>query len=328
MVLPNSPRRPTRQGTPRNGFTLIELLVVIAIIALLAAILLPVFAKAREMARRASCASNCRQSGMALMMYTQDYDETILSVDKPPIVGYDGQSSKQTYVNWSAHLETYMKDWNAFLCPDDSRTYASTTTASTESGAATGNDPYDCFDDQNPTGYCVGFAWNSGFVEDAGMGLYTPYTTDPLGYSLYPGRNIASIDSPGTMVAFGDAYAKRDGQLACDTANAYAVAGGGGIASTALLRHGQMFSEVFCDGHAKAIRMVVASNPFYTKNPVLIPSNQADAVDFCYSSTAIFTYYSGQKAGSYPISSAITGAASVTCPQVVSDVYANSTILP
>src|SRR4030081_1263811 len=60
----------------RRGFPLIELLVVIAIIAILAAILFPVFASAREKARQASCQSNLRQLGLATLMYTQDYDET------------------------------------------------------------------------------------------------------------------------------------------------------------------------------------------------------------------------------------------------------------
>src|ERR1700704_2940490 len=59
----------------RRGFTLIELLVVIAIIAILAAILFPVFAQAREKARQASCTSNLKQAGLAMMMYIQDYDE-------------------------------------------------------------------------------------------------------------------------------------------------------------------------------------------------------------------------------------------------------------
>src|SRR5476651_819462 len=61
----------------RHGFTLIELLVVIAIIAILAAILFPVFARAREQARRTSCLSNMKQIGLALFMYAQDYDETL-----------------------------------------------------------------------------------------------------------------------------------------------------------------------------------------------------------------------------------------------------------
>jgi prepilin-type N-terminal cleavage/methylation domain-containing protein len=64
-----------RQGRRHRGFTLIELLIVIAIIALLAAILFPVFARSRENARRASCQSNLQQIGVALLLYARDYDE-------------------------------------------------------------------------------------------------------------------------------------------------------------------------------------------------------------------------------------------------------------
>src|SRR5437660_11708707 len=68
-----------RHPPVRTGFTLIELLVVIAVIAIIAAILFPVFAQAREAARKATCQSNLKQIGTAVLMYAQDYDETLPS---------------------------------------------------------------------------------------------------------------------------------------------------------------------------------------------------------------------------------------------------------
>lgn len=92
----------------RRGFTLIELLVVIAIIAILAAILFPVFARARENARKANCQSNLKQLGTAIMMYTQDYDETYTPayVINPTVV-------------WPQLLTPYIKNTGVFRCPSD-----------------------------------------------------------------------------------------------------------------------------------------------------------------------------------------------------------------
>src|SRR4051812_16213592 len=89
----------------RNAFTLIELLVVIAIIAILAAILFPVFAQAREMARKTSCLSNCKQVCLASLMYLQDYDETL----NGPAQRRCGNTGPTTYSNnwWGANWMTW-----------------------------------------------------------------------------------------------------------------------------------------------------------------------------------------------------------------------------
>ncbi|BDI34455.1 hypothetical protein CCAX7_65060 [Capsulimonas corticalis] len=95
-------------GNRNHGFTLIELLVVIAIIAILAAILFPVFAKAREKARQISCASNEKQWGLAFMQYSQDNDEKL-----PNGRQYD------CYIGWAGQLYPYVKSVGMGKCPDD-----------------------------------------------------------------------------------------------------------------------------------------------------------------------------------------------------------------
>jgi len=112
----------------RRGFTLIELLVVIAIIAILAAILFPVFAKAREKARSSSCASNLKQIGTSMTMYTQDYDERYPGVargDQAAVTGSNygcwvmgGWIPPATDVSQGA-LAPYVKNKAVYICPSD-----------------------------------------------------------------------------------------------------------------------------------------------------------------------------------------------------------------
>lgn len=127
---------PTRSKGSRfqAGFTLIELLVVIAIIAILAAILFPVFAQAREKARATTCLSNMKQIGTAFMMYVQDYDETYpLAFGNYPGLGwlygfahdvpYDWENiddpdwKNQAAVGWANSIQPYVKNYNIYACP-------------------------------------------------------------------------------------------------------------------------------------------------------------------------------------------------------------------
>ncbi len=122
----------------KRGFTLIELLVVIAIIAILAAILFPVFAKAREKARQSSCLSNVKQIGLAFMQYAQDYDERLPAGTTSPAV---------PTLTWWHVIEPYTKNTQVFKCPSHAAALSTSTTYSYsvpfnnlfwDSGAGTG----------------------------------------------------------------------------------------------------------------------------------------------------------------------------------------------
>jgi len=114
-----------------SAFTLIELLVVIAIIAILAAILFPVFARARENARRSSCQSNLKQIGLGLFQYTQDYDE------KLPFACYDTDGSHP----WQLTIQPYMKSTQIFHCPSNPSTATDIVSGSNPNAVANGGIP-------------------------------------------------------------------------------------------------------------------------------------------------------------------------------------------
>ena len=112
----------------KRGFTLIELLVVIAIIAILAAILFPVFAKAREKARTASCLSNEKQLALAMIQYAQDYDETFSRsnhgtqpspavVPEDPLFNWLGGTYNFYYRTWPSNIYPYVKNTQVYRCP-------------------------------------------------------------------------------------------------------------------------------------------------------------------------------------------------------------------
>jgi prepilin-type N-terminal cleavage/methylation domain-containing protein/prepilin-type processing-associated H-X9-DG protein len=107
-----TPGRNKQLRAGARGFTLIELLVVIAIIAILASILFPVFARARENARRSACLSNLKQIGLGLMQYSQDYDEKLVNQS-----GAGDTDFSQAPSSWIYRIQPYVKSWQLFTCP-------------------------------------------------------------------------------------------------------------------------------------------------------------------------------------------------------------------
>src|ERR1051325_10523224 len=101
-----APQRGARQGFTRGAFTLIELLVVIAIIAILAAILFPVFARARENARKSSCQNNCKQLALGFKQYINDFDERYPLVE---VTTASGTTYAPPY-GWADALQPYIKN--------------------------------------------------------------------------------------------------------------------------------------------------------------------------------------------------------------------------
>lgn len=118
------------EATQNRGkaFTLIELLIVIAIISVLAAILFPVFSRARENARRASCMSNLKQVGLGFIMYTQDYDEHMPPYSQALGSGNytypNGKISTAMNAGWPILIYPYVKNWQAYNCPSAESQYA------------------------------------------------------------------------------------------------------------------------------------------------------------------------------------------------------------
>ncbi len=281
-----------------RGFTLIELLVVIAIIAILAAILFPVFAQAREKARSITCASNCRQIGLAFLQYNQDYDEKALNVSKQNITGSPLGASEVYQATWYILLEPYAKSIGVFRCPDR-----------TEPATASNGCIDNYYVDATHPGPCPGYGYNDGIVSDYGYGLIGTQIKDANNVTLRPGLSIARIDSPAQMVAFGDTYDNLS--IALDNIN------GGTLNSSAAIRHIHRLNFCFVDGHVKSMAMVMANN---SGGPVFLPANKADAVDWCYSPTAV---------PDQPKTAGMAGAGTgVACSTVVDNLYSGSTVVP
>jgi prepilin-type N-terminal cleavage/methylation domain-containing protein/prepilin-type processing-associated H-X9-DG protein len=264
-----------------KGFTLIELLVVIAIIAILAAILFPVFAQAREKARAISCLSNEKQMGLGVIQYLNDYDEQMIkeyygfpaytsTYDVPTVWPTENWGTASGfYYDWRYAVQPYMKNVDVFACPSSvfvNPTYWYRMVDNTNLG--TGNNQYY---DWSPASYAVnsqiiGFA--NGLI--IGGNLQGPYCNPGL-------DSISEIQSPA------DAIMAADSRIGGDDTKPYFIetnvpgtgatqcgSGTGGPAEDQgevylpyctdptvgpFMNHQGQVNFIFCDGHAKAMKL-------------------------------------------------------------------------
>lgn len=223
----------------KQGFTLIELLVVVAIISLLAAILFPVFARARENARKASCLSNLKQISLGWMMYTQDYDETAPFADYYSEGGnvehgwdftLDYSLSYSNPVISAGLLDPYIKDGQISNCPSFT-------------GQAWGR-PYS------------GYAYNAQYI--GGEGDYGDTGID------HHSAVLAQIEEPTNTVIFADAGYKLSPGDAVSGENYLRGPSASNQAATADFRHNGTANVAYADGHVKSTTQIFPY-PGYTE---------------------------------------------------------------
>jgi prepilin-type N-terminal cleavage/methylation domain-containing protein/prepilin-type processing-associated H-X9-DG protein len=213
----------------KRGFTLIELLVVIAIIAILAAILFPVFARARENARRASCQSNEKQILIGVMQYTQDYDE------RYPLTWVDNVNSI-----WTLILQPYAKSTQVFTCPSDTNK-----TATGWPGVPAS----------------AGTQFHTSYIANIQMGGWSSATSVALSSVVSPATTVYLTDGARNNSAATVAADPTGKTWADDRDAAFFLAypghpqTGNGYSGAPSLRHLETVNVGYADGHVKAMKM-------------------------------------------------------------------------
>jgi prepilin-type N-terminal cleavage/methylation domain-containing protein/prepilin-type processing-associated H-X9-DG protein len=223
----------------RRGFTLVELLVVLAIVAILAAILFPVFSRAREKARQISCLSNLRQQGMAIAMYAQDYEAF------PP---FSYVTHGQPF-RWYDHLFAYTRNAQLFVCPTVPRKFAF--------GQAGRNMAYGY--NYQYLGNSRANCWNVPVTESQ---IQTPSHTIAIADSRGTGTRPCDNDEPtdpdfvNLDCLFNHGYSIDPPVLPpCRSGGGPNAPSSGGRWSIPHDRHFDGANFAFCDGHAKWMRV-------------------------------------------------------------------------
>lgn len=252
---------------------------VIAIIAVLAALLFPVFAQAKQAAKRSVCLSNSNQLGLAFQMYASDSEETAPTLVK-------GVSPKYVLDYWQL-IQPYLKNGDALFCPED---------------PFSGCDAAEVLPTTAPKGGCIGYGSNWGPMMPSktgseGGGLYGALSyssTQQLYYAQ--GISLSSIVSPADMFALGDSDDVPWYSLSMGSITSRYWLYNQTIASVEQTRHAGRFNFNFADGHSKNLLMAGASWTGTTAWPqfgfvlvasVLAPANPDFYRDWCYDPKAM-----------------------------------------
>jgi prepilin-type N-terminal cleavage/methylation domain-containing protein len=274
----------------RRAFTLIELLVVIAIIAILAAILFPVFAQAKEAAKKTTCLSNVKQLNVAWLMYANDYDDNWVTTGKPHYWPDGVPTSVQMGDQFGGNpndffylAQPYVKNFDIFFCPDRNDVQFSTY----------GNVKVSVSSD--PSGRLFGYGMNYGpYHNRAGYGvfhaadLYTSTTPTPDGNMYFPGRNMSQFVDPAQVEDLQDTgddpqYTNAPYDMCQSSPSGAAQAG---FCKAQEYRHNGMWSFGFTDGHAKSIKVGMYSMPGIGSDGgsgfEIMPMSMQDLLNQCY----------------------------------------------
>ncbi|MGI5818342.1 MAG: DUF1559 domain-containing protein [Armatimonadota bacterium] len=226
----------------KRGFTLIELLVVIAIIAILAAILFPVFARARDKARQASCQSNMKQIGLAAMMYAQDYDEVM-----PAFYHYWQGNSSTRYIGYYDCFAPYTMNEQIYICPS-------------------GRFEYDYWRRglPNPEGFygvkqvsSYGCVVHHSHIAHLGTGMW-------LGGWGSGGHSLADIQAPAEKILIAEMrsiLAGTPAQMGFTEDGEPIPMGDDGRAGNMMYRHSGQMNAAYADGHVKSIPQLGTVDP-------------------------------------------------------------------
>ncbi len=262
----------------KRAFTLIELLVVIAIIAILAAILFPVFAQAKEAAKKTVSLSNVKQINLAFVMYNTDNDDYSLSL---------GGSSG----DWTDHLYPYVKSKPMFWDPERNDIDGGCTPNSP--GALASTDEYQC--------RYSGYGYNWGPVGWRGGGLLLNQQPDGLGGHYIPGISMSSVQSPADMFAFGNSYDTP--RITMGIIFLLCTFPGN---TNSELRYGGNLPTAFVDGHAKVIKWKGGFISGAENGKFLIPSDPNMIPDYCADPSYALNVGNSGNTDSSPVPNGIT----------------------